>query len=122
MSIEVINAGDVQSLIRRGIVLEKFNLRRIVLDVVKPAVEPSLVSIAEAIAGVRGVESVNLTVEEVDAKTEGLLVTIEGEEMDFSKLNEAISGCGAVVHSVDQVAGGERMIESVPVPLSRVRR
>jgi hypothetical protein len=102
--------------------LGKFNLRRIVLDVVKPAVEPSLVSIAEAIAGVRGVESVNLTVEEVDAKTEGLLVTIEGEEMDFSKLNEAISSCGAVVHSVDQVAGGERMIESVPVPLSRVRR
>ena len=55
--------------------LGKFNLRRIVLDVVKPAVEPSLVSIAEAIAGVRGVENVNLKVEEVDAKTEGLLVS-----------------------------------------------
>ena len=107
---------------RRGIALGKFNLRRIVLDVVKPAEEPSLVSIAETIATVSGVETVNLTVEEVDAKTEGLLVTIEGDGMDFSKLNEAISGCGAVVHSVDQVAGGERVIESVPVPLSRARR
>ena len=42
----------------------EFNLRRIVLDVVKPAVEPSLVSIADAIVGVEGVENVNLTVED----------------------------------------------------------
>jgi hypothetical protein len=102
--------------------LGKFNLRRIVLDVVKPAVEPSLVSIAEAIAGTQGVESVNITVEEVDAKTEGLLVTVEGQEMDFADLNKEITGCGAVIHSVDQVAGGEKLIESVAVPLSRVRR
>ena len=84
----------------------KFNLRRIVLDVVKPAVESSLISIAEAIAGTQGVESVNITVKEVDSKTEGLLVTVEGQEMDF-ELSKEITNCGAVIHSVDQIAGEE---------------
>jgi len=93
-----------------------------VLDVVKPAGISSIASLAETIGGVTGVQSVNITVEEVDSKTEGLLVTVEGEKNDFSALNEAIARCGSVVHSVDQVAGGEKIIESVPVPLSRVRR
>jgi hypothetical protein len=102
--------------------LEKFNLRRVVLDVVKPAGVSSIASLAEVIGGVTGVECVNITVEEVDSKTEGLLVTVEGQEIGFSALNEAIANCGSVVHSVDQVASGDRIIESVPVPLSRVRR
>lgn len=97
-------------------------MRRVVLDVVKPAGVTSIASLAETIGGVTGVQSVNITVEEVDSKTEGLLVTVEGEKIDFSALNEAIARCGSVVHSVDQVAGGEKIIESVPVPLSRVRR
>jgi len=100
----------------------KFNLKRIVLDVVKPAEVSSLTSLAEEIAEVPGVKSLNITVEEVDSKTEGLLVTVEGDQIDFKKLSEAIAHSGAVIHSIDQVAGGDKIIDSVPVPLSRVRR
>jgi hypothetical protein len=98
-----------------------FNLRRVVLDVVKPTGAPSLTFLAEEIGGVKGVKSVNITVEEVDSRTEGLLVTVEGEEIEFSELNNAIVRSGAVVHSIDQVSGGEKIIDSVPVPLSRVK-
>jgi hypothetical protein len=99
----------------------QFNLKRVVLDVVKPTGASSLTSLAEEIARVTGVKSLNITVEEVDSRTEGLLVTVEGDQIDFKKLNEAIDRTGASVHSVDQVAGGEKMIDSVPVPLSKVR-
>jgi len=102
--------------------LAKFNLRRVVLDVVKPTGASALPSIAEAVGNVTGVSSVNITVEEVDSKTEGLLVTVEGSGIDFTELNEAISRSGAVVHSVDQVVSGDKIIDSVPVPLSRVKR
>ena len=100
----------------------QFNLKRVVLDVVKPSEVSSLTSLAEEIGEVPGVKSLNITVEEVDSKTEGLLVTVEGDQIDFKKLSEVIARTGAVVHSIDQVAGGEKIIEGVPVPLSKVRR
>ena len=100
----------------------EFNLRRIVLDVVKSSGEPSLVWLAESISRVKGVESLNLTVEEVDSRTEGLLVTLEGQMMNYVEINKVITDAGAVIHSVDQVASGQKVIESVYVPLSRARR
>ncbi len=74
---------------------------------------PSLLEIAEAISGCQGVEAFNVTVSEIDIETVGMNITIEGERMDYEVVRKAIESTGAVVHSIDQLAGGNRLIEEV---------
>lgn len=92
----------------------KLNIRRLVVDVDKALRTPSLVEIAEAIHGCAGVKSSNITVTEVDQETVGTNITIEGEDLDFDEIARAIDQSGAVVHSLDQVVSGEKVLESVP--------
>jgi hypothetical protein len=89
------------------------NIRRVVLDVDKAIARPTLIDLAEAIERVAGVEGVNLTVTEIDVETVGMNVTIEGEHIDYATLVEAIEATGAVVHSVDQLIVGNRVVEYV---------
>ena len=89
------------------------NLRRVVLDVDKTVARPSLLEIAEAILGVEGVEALNITVKEIDIETLDLVVTIEGQAMDYPKITAAIENTGAVVHSIDQLVAGNRMVEFI---------
>lgn len=90
------------------------NLRRVVLDVDKAIKRPSLLELAQAISQCAGVEAVNITVDEIDMETQGMDVVIEGNQLDYDALVEAIESTGAVVHSVDQLVIGDRLIERVP--------
>ena len=90
------------------------NLRRICLDVDKAKSRPELIDIAEAIAGVSGVDSVNIAVNEIDIETIGTQITVEGSEIDYKTLIKAIEDSGAAVHSIDELAIGTRIIEHVP--------
>ena len=92
----------------------KLNVRRFVIDVDKALQTPSLIEIARAIHGCRGVQSSNITVTEVDQETIGTNITIEGEGLDYEEIERAIEHSGAVVHSLDQVVSGERILEHVP--------
>jgi hypothetical protein len=85
----------------------------LLLDVDKAIARPSLVEIAAAIDACRGVEAVNVTVEEIDIETVGMNITIEGTGMDFEQIVKAIESTGAVVHSLDQIAIGDRIIPRV---------
>jgi len=89
------------------------NVRRLVLDVDKAVERPTLVDLAEAISKVAGVEAVNLTVTEIDIETVGFNVTIEGENLSYEALVEAIEHIGAVVHSIDQLVAGNRIVEEI---------
>ncbi len=91
-------------------------LRRIVLDVLKPIKEPSIIELARSISGIRGVEGVNITVSEVDVETLTLTITIEGSDIDFEEVKRIIEDSGAVIHSIDQVVAGEKVVE---IPASR---
>lgn len=90
------------------------NLRRVVLDVDKAIKRPSLFELAQAISQCSGVEAVNITVDEIDMETQGMDIVIEGNQLDYAALTEAIESTGAVVHSVDQLVIGDRLIERVP--------
>jgi hypothetical protein len=90
------------------------NLRRVVLDVDKAIKRPSLFELAQAISQCPGVEAINITVDEIDIETQGMDVVIEGNHLDYETLVKAIEATGAVVHSVDQLVIGDRMIERVP--------
>lgn len=89
------------------------NIRRLVLDVDKAIARPSVIELAEAISSCNGVEALNITVSEIDVETVGMEVTIEGENLSYEQILEAIESTGAALHSLDQIACGERIIEHV---------
>jgi hypothetical protein len=89
------------------------NIRRLVLDVDKAIAKPSIPDLAEAISAVAGVEALNVTVTEIDIETVGFNVTIEGQNLSYERIARAIEHTGAVVHSIDQLVAGERIVEEV---------
>jgi hypothetical protein len=89
------------------------NIRRLVLDVDKAVSRPSVVEIARTIEESQGVHGVNVTVTEIDIETVGMEVTIEGENLDYNALVSSIDSTGAVVHSVDEVVSGTKIVERV---------
>lgn len=90
------------------------NVRRLVLDVDKAVSRPHLINIAAAIHACAGVKACNMKVGEIDLETVGLSVTIEGEGLNYDEIVAAIENAGAVVHSLDELAAGDRLIENVP--------
>ena len=87
-------------------------IRRLVLDVLKPH-RPSIVEVSRKLATIKGVEGVNCTLDEVDSETESVRVTVEGSGIDFDKVDEVLRESGAVIHSIDSVAVGKRLVEDV---------
>ncbi|MHC1624420.1 MAG: DUF211 domain-containing protein [Methermicoccaceae archaeon] len=87
-------------------------MKRLVLDVLKPH-QPLVIEIAESISDLVGVEGVNLTLYEVDQETENIKVTIEGDKLDYYEIRRVINELGGVVHSIDEVVAGRRMVEEV---------
>ncbi|MGD8591432.1 MAG: DUF211 domain-containing protein [Gammaproteobacteria bacterium] len=77
-------------------------LTRIVLDVLKPHV-PNALEFAKAIADNNAGCQVTVTVVEVDEKTESTMVTIEGNEIEYEQVVDAVTSLGASVHSIDEV-------------------
>jgi hypothetical protein len=89
-------------------------IRRIVADVDKTVDEPDLVHLVKAIEAAPGVDSVNISVTEIDIETVGTDVTIEGPDIDVDAVVQAIERAGAVVHSIDQIVAGKYLLDRVP--------
>ncbi|MEM4532872.1 MAG: DUF211 domain-containing protein, partial [Desulfurococcaceae archaeon] len=53
-------------------------IKRIILDVLVPN-KISIIDFAEKLASMKGIDAVNITVKEIDAETETLIVIIEGD-------------------------------------------
>lgn len=87
-------------------------IRRIVLDVLKPHT-PRLTDLAIMLTRDERVNGVNLTVKEVDANTESITITLEGDDLQFETIKEVLQQAGAVIHSIDQVVAGKRLVEEV---------
>jgi len=89
------------------------SIRRVVLDVDKSLNRPTLVDLVESIEKVPGVEAVNVSVTEMDMETMGTNITIEGANINYQELINTIEDSGAVIHSVDEIVAGKRIIESI---------
>ena len=89
------------------------NIRRLLLDVDKALTRPSLLDIGKAISVCTGVEALNITLGDVDVETMGLEITIEGKELDYDEIVRSIENSGAVVHGVEQIVAGSRILERV---------
>jgi len=87
-------------------------LKRVVLDVLKSH-EPSNVFFAMKLSQVENVEGVNITLAEIDQETESVKITIVGTDMDYDEIRRVIEDLGGVVHSIDEVVAGRKIVESV---------
>lgn len=78
------------------------NLKRVVLDVLKPH-RPNVLELSGVIAALGPDYRVVVDVTEVDEKTETVMVEIQGAELDFAKIEQAIRDLGGTIHSIDKV-------------------
>jgi len=88
------------------------DLKRLVLDVLKPH-KPSLIEMSRRLSGLKGVDGVACTLDEVDQDTESVKVTIEGSAVNYESVEDTLRELGAVIHSIDLVATGKRLVEDV---------
>jgi hypothetical protein len=91
------------------------NLRRLVLDVLKP-LDPSIVSLVQLLAELEGVDGVNISIYEIDRRVENAKITIEGHDLRYDEIVSVIEEDGGSVHSIDEVAAGRVLIEDVITP------
>ncbi|MCL4323111.1 MAG: DUF211 domain-containing protein [Candidatus Thermoplasmatota archaeon] len=89
------------------------NIRRLILDVGKGINRPTLIELSESISSVKGVEGVNIIVTDMDIETMGVNITIEGNNIDYDQILKEIEEIGAVVHSIDEIAVGSKLIENI---------
>jgi hypothetical protein len=88
------------------------NLRRLVLDVLKP-LDPSIVTLVQLLADLEGVDGVNISIYEIDRRVENAKVTVEGQDLRYDEIVDVIQENGGSVHSIDEVAAGRILIEDV---------
>jgi len=77
-------------------------IKELVLDVLKPHTPP-LPDFASFLAELDGVEEVEVSLVEMDERTESLGVILRGHHIDYNGLKEHMGKQGAVIHSVDKV-------------------
>jgi hypothetical protein len=84
-------------------------IRRLVIDVLKPH-DPPLLEFTDQIAGAESVEGVTSSLIELDQEVQNIKLTFEGNDLDFTSIEETIENLGGSVHSVDQVACGDYVV------------
>ncbi len=88
------------------------NIRRVVLDVLKPHT-PGVLELSKELADLQGVDGVDISLIEMDQKVENVKITCEGTSIDYQKVEEIIRKNGGSIHSLDKVSVGTSLIEEV---------
>lgn len=86
-------------------------IKRLVLDVLKPH-EPTVLDLAVILSNLKGISGVNVTVQEIDRKTETVKLTIEGTDIQFEEIRRVIKEAGGALHSIDEVVAGKKLVEA----------
>ena len=77
-------------------------IKELVLDVLKPY-SPSLTEFAISLCNLEYVNNVEISLVEMNEKTESLKVVIHGEDIDFDGMKDYIDKNGVSIQSVDNV-------------------
>lgn len=88
-------------------------IKPLVLDLLKPH-EVENVEFARTTADVEGVDGVNVALLETDKQVQNFKLTIEGDAVDFRVIEGTIEDLGWTIHSVDEIACGDRLVEESP--------
>ena len=87
-------------------------IRRLVLDVLKPH-QPSNIIVATRLSEIDNIDGVNVALNEIDQSTETLKITIVGNNINYDSVKKTLEELGAVVHSIDEIVAGKKIVESV---------
>ena len=79
------------------------HIKRMVIDCLKPR-ETTILDLSKALCGVEGVDEVDITVTEVDVRTETIKLTIRGTDVIYEDLTKVMNEHGAIVRSVDEIS------------------
>ncbi len=77
-------------------------VKRLVLDVLKPH-SPNPLDFARQLAGLSAGYEVRLVVDEMDEKTESIILEICADNIDYDQLVEKVEEMGGSIHSIDEV-------------------
>ncbi len=77
-------------------------VKYLVLDVLKPHL-PDNLEFAKQIAAIKPDYQVNLKVQEIDDKTETLVMRIKADDIDIGAVKTVIEEMGGSLHSIDEV-------------------
>ena len=91
------------------------SIKRLVLDLLKPN-EVETVEFARSLAEIEGVEGINASLLETDKQVQNLKITVEGEAVDFNAVEQTITDLGGTIHSIDEIAYGDRLVEESSTP------
>lgn len=94
---------------------------RVVLDLLKPH-DPPTIEFAQRLAETDGIDGVNATTIEVDKRVENVKFTIEGGDVRYGQVRDIVDELGGTIHSVDQIACGDRLVEEQAVPQDQLLR
>ena len=94
-------------------------VRRLVIDVLKPH-DPPLVEFTRRVSEIESVDGVTSALIELDQEVQNVKLTFEGTGLEYDAIEETVEGLGATVHSVDEVACGEYLVNE-PSTSSLVR-
>ena len=78
------------------------SIRRLVIDSLKPR-ETTIIDLSEALGNCKGVDEVDITVTEVDARTETTRLILRGSDIDYEAILKVMNAHGATIRSIDEV-------------------
>ncbi len=90
----------------------KSPIKLLVLDILKPH-SPNIIEYAKRIGGMKNMGGVNVTVEEIDERTETIRLTVKGSKINYEDLLDTIRDLGGTVHSIDEVAAGKKLVRGI---------
>ena len=73
-----------------------------------------MLAFTQRVADVESVNGINTTLVELDRDVLNVKLTVEGESVEYDAVEAAIEDLGGTIHSVDQVACGEYIVEDAP--------
>lgn len=84
-------------------------IRRLMLDVLIP-LQISSVDLSQKLSKMKGVEGVDIFVQETERRVESAKVTIEGDELDYEQIRSFLEGSGISIQGIDRVSAGKRTV------------
>jgi hypothetical protein len=88
-------------------------VRRLVVDVLKPH-DPPLLAFTEHLSELDSVEGASTSLVELDQEVQNVKFTVEGPDLDYDAVEATVENLGGTVHSVDEVACGDVVVEERP--------
>jgi len=73
-----------------------------VIDSLKPR-ETTILDLSKALCKIEGIDEVDITVTEVDVKTETIKITLRGSDVNYEEVTHIMQHDGATIRSVDEV-------------------